>query len=127
MEIVGPSYAAITTTLIGLAAHVILSFQIVRIARKRGLRTGLWVGFIPFLQYFLFARILEKNPVFYIVGLMVPFLNIVLIALLLLEIMRLADKSDIWIILLIISPINIWAMWEAVSYTHLTLPTTPYV
>ncbi|MCC6484336.1 MAG: hypothetical protein IT209_05755 [Armatimonadetes bacterium] len=74
-----------------------------------------WMAFIPLLQLYLVCEIADKN-LLWLVGLLLPVINILVWALLWMEIARSMDKPD-WLGALMIVPLlDIGVAWYIAAY-----------
>lgn len=95
--------------LIVIALYIYSAYCLVEIARKTNTPNE-WMAWIPFLNLALMVKI-ARLPLWWIIGLIVPYVNIVVAAYIWWKIAEERRRPGWWGILMIITPINLVLIW----------------
>lgn len=91
--------------LIFIAIYIWSAICYMQMAKKAGTPNA-WFAWIPILNIILLLQIVRR-PLWWIILMLIPFVNIVIAIMLMLDLLKLFGKPAWWIILMIISPINL--------------------
>jgi hypothetical protein len=91
--------------LVLFGAYLYFAYAIYKIAQKTGHSSNAWWGFIPILNVFLLVK-MTKRPMYWFLLCLVPFVNIVIFAILWIDIAKACSQPPIWGFLTILPLIN---------------------
>lgn len=104
-SIVAAVITVITWTIyIGL--YIYIGYALYVIAKKTGHRENGWMAWIPLVNFILMLQIAEK-PMWWLILLFVPIVNIVISIIVWMKIAEARNKPDWWGILMLIPLVNI--------------------
>lgn len=91
--------------LIILAAYLYFAYAQFKIAQKTGHSGNAWWAFIPILNFFLLVQMANK-PWYWFLFSLVPFINIIILAVLWIDVAKACNQSPVWGFLTILPFIN---------------------
>ncbi|HWR82591.1 MAG TPA: DUF5684 domain-containing protein [Candidatus Deferrimicrobium sp.] len=100
---------AATTWIIILAVYLYFAFTLYKIACKTGYAQNAWWGFIPILNLFLLVK-MAGRPMYWFLFLLIPFLNLIMYAVLWIDVAKACRQSPVWGFLCILPIINLISM-----------------
>ncbi|MCK4301290.1 MAG: hypothetical protein KAW91_00865 [candidate division Zixibacteria bacterium] len=113
------------TYLIVIAVWLYFSYMQYRMAHKTGQANIAWWAFVPILNTLLLIQMAEK-PMWWLLLLLVPFVNIIAFFALWIQAARNCGQSAIWGFLVMIPLLNILALFVlAYSSRPIVYPETP--
>ncbi len=108
-----PNYQAtgfgVATWLFFIGLYVFVSFSLYKIAQKTGPREDAWWSFIPILNTVLMIK-MAGRPLYWFLFLLIPFVNLIAIVVLWVDIARACRQSPLWGVLAVIPIINLFAI-----------------
>jgi hypothetical protein len=111
----GASIGLVVAILIGIAAYIFVSYCMMKCAERLGVPNG-WFAFIPFLNYWLFCQMAEKENSWFIIMLIFsfcfPIVTAVMIILIFMDVAERLGFASWWGILLIIPLFNFYVVWK---------------
>lgn len=105
----------IIALVIGLASYIWISYCMMKMAARLGVPNG-WFAFIPFLQYWLYCQMAEKENSWFIIMLIFsfcfPLVTLVMMILILMDISERLGFESWWGILTIIPIFNYYVVYK---------------
>lgn len=92
-----------------VAMYLYFGFTMMKMAQKTGHGDSGWWGFIPIMNIFLVMKMAQK-PGWWFLLCLVPFVNIVVFAILFIEVAKACQQSPVWGFLVLIPLINFVAL-----------------
>lgn len=102
------SQGGLSSFIFAVVAHVFLALILMGIANKTKTKNA-WFAWIPILNIVLMLNI-AKRPVWWLILLLIPFVNIIIGIIIWVDICKARGKSGWWVILLFIPIVNIIAL-----------------
>ncbi|MCD6578482.1 hypothetical protein J7L48_03325 [bacterium] len=93
------------TWILSIAGYVYMALVLQAIAKKTNTENA-WFAWIPILNFVLMIQIAQK-PVWWIILLLIPIVNIVIVIIIWLEILKRRNYPGWWIILMFIPIVNL--------------------
>jgi hypothetical protein len=100
----GGGFGAVTWLII-LAVYLYFAYAQFKIAQKTGHSGNAWWSFIPILNIFLLVQMANK-PWYWFLFCLVPFINIIILAVLWIDVAKACSQSPVWGFLTILPFIN---------------------
>lgn len=92
-----------------LGVYLYLAFTMFKMAQKTGHSDSAWWSFIPILNTFLVFKMASK-PAWWFILCLIPIVNIVVFAILWIEVAKACGQSPVWGVLVLIPLINFIAL-----------------
>lgn len=108
-----------------VALYVYMAYCLQQIAKKTNTPND-WLAWIPIANIVLMVQI-ARLPLWWIVGLFIPFVNIGVIIYLWWKIAEARNRPGWWSILMLISPVNLVLLWFLAFREGTTQPPIPNV
>lgn len=108
-----------------VALYVYMAYCLQQIAKKTNTPND-WLAWIPIANIVLMVQI-ARLPLWWIVGLFIPFVNIGVIIYLWWKIAEARNRPGWWAILMLISPVNLVFMWFLAFREGSSQPPMPNV
>lgn len=93
------------TWLVILAAYLYFAYALFKIAQKTGYSGNAWWAFIPILNTLLLVK-MAGRPLYWFLFCLVPFVNIIIFAVLWIDVAKACSQSPVWGFLTILPFIN---------------------
>ena len=111
----GLTIAILVLVLIGIASYIYVSYCLMTMANRLGVPNG-WFAFIPFLNYWLFCQMAEKENSWFIIMLIFsfcfPIVTAVMVILIMMDVSERLGFESWWGILLIIPIFNYYVVYK---------------
>lgn len=111
----GTAIGIIVVVLIAIAAYIFTSYCLMKTAERLGVPNG-WFAFIPFLNYWLFCQMAEKENSWFIIMLIFsfcfPIVTAVMVILIMMDVAERLGFESWWGILLIIPIFDFYVVYK---------------
>jgi len=99
--------------ILGLAIYVYMSLCTHLIAKKMKMENP-WFAWIPILNFVLMLQ-MAKRPIWWLILMFIPFVNIVISIIVLVDIMKALGKPSWWVVLMMIPVVN-FVVWGILAF-----------
>jgi ABC-type Na+ efflux pump permease subunit len=99
---------------VGIAVYIYMGLCLFLIAKKKK-EENAWFAWLPVLNFILMCQI-AKKPLWWVLLLFVPFVNLVMAILLMVEFLKALGKPGWWVILMMIPVVN-FVVWGILAFS----------